>query len=347
MALPDVAVTTSGGVARVLRAAAVPLVVIVVVAVIIAVLVSLVADVSTVDAARAFYRGSFGSKFDFSTTLARGIPIAFVALGASLALRAGVFNVGGEGQMAIGALAGYVLLVLLQDFPALLAWPVALVGGIAGGAAWALIPAWLAVYRGTSEILSTLLMNFVGLGIVTWAVLTSWLKDPGAVTPQSKLIERDFEFAIVWSDTRLHAGIYILAVTTAAAAWFVGTRRGFMNELQGANPRLAQLAGVRVQRAFVQLLLVSGAAAGLAGIVQVLGATQRLTPGITGGVGFTGLLVAVLGRSRPIPSVIAAFAFAALITSGEELEAAGVARPLVLVVQALIVIAAAVLQRTR
>lgn len=210
-----------------------------------------------------------------------------------------------------------------------------------------MIPAWMAVRRGTSEILSTLLMNFVGLAVLTWAVLGEWLRDPGSVTPRTRPIDNEFALPIVWSGTRLHAGIFILVVVTAASMWFVGTRRGFLNELQGANSRLAQLAGVRVQQSFVQLLLVSGAVAGLAGIVQVIGANHRLSPGVTGGVGFTGLLMAVLGRGRPLPSVLVSFIFAALLTSGEELEGIGVARPVVLVVQGLIVLGAAMVQRAR
>ena len=102
-----------------------------------------------------------------------------------------------------------------------------------------------------------------------------------------------------------------------------------------------------MQQSFVQLLLVSGAVAGLAGIVQVIGANHRLSPGVTGGVGFTGLLMAVLGRGRPLPSVLVSFIFAALLTSGEELEGIGVARPVVLVVQGLIVLGAAMVQRAR
>jgi simple sugar transport system permease protein len=304
-----------------------------------AVLLVTLAKVSPATAAKAAYDGSLGSVFSLTETAVRAIPIAFVALGAAIAFRAGVFNVGLDGQMAIGALGAYAVLAAMAGQPPLLVWPLACGAGILAGAAWAAIPAWLALGRGVSDILTTLLMNYIGIGVVTWLTLSDWAyHDPSSIIAQSPEIKTRLEFPVLIHGYRLHAGLFIVIGLFVVTMWYVGTPRGLRDEVQGANPGLARAAGVNVGANRAGLLLVSAAIAGLAGFVQVVGADHLLNPSVTASVGYTGLLVAVLARGRPLPTVIVSFLFAALFTSGDALEGVGVPQPLVLVIEALLVI---------
>ena len=305
-------------------------------------------DVGLSGALRAMGEGSFGSVDAVSETLTRAIPLAMVGVGATIALRAGVFNVGGEGQMAMGAVAAAIVVAAIGGGPAAVVWPIALAAALVGGAAWAVVPAVLWAKRGTSEILSTLLVNFVTASLLTWLLTSTTLQDPSptVITAQGERIPAALELPQLIDGSRLHAGVFVALALVAGAAWSLRTPAGLRVDLVGANPALAAQAGLRPLRARVLVLLASAAFAGLAGGVQLFGLGHRLTPGLTGGVGYTGVLVAVLGRSRPLLTAVAAVVFAALLTGGEELERAGAGRSLVSVVQAVLVVGVALATRT-
>jgi ABC-type uncharacterized transport system permease subunit len=313
------------------------------------VLVVAFTDVGAWTAARELVTGAFGSVDAVSETLTRAIPLVFVAVGASIALRAGVFNVGGEGQMAIGAVGATLVVQAIGSAPALVVWPLAILAGAAGGAAWAVVPAVLWARRNVSEILSTLLVNFATVSLLTWLLTRTFLHDPSpnVITAQGEAIPRRLELSTLIDGSRLHVGVFLAVVATGATALWLRTPAGIRVDLVGANPALAAQAGLRPRRLRIELLLVSAAFAGVAGAVQLFGVSHRLTMGLTAGVGYTGVLVAVLGRARPVPAAVAAVVFAALLTGGEALERAGAARSLVNVVQAVLVIGVALATRVR
>jgi simple sugar transport system permease protein len=307
-----------------------------------------VAKVSPWAALDAFYQGSLDGTYALTSTIVQAIPVGFMAIGTSLALRGGVFNVGGNGQMAIGALGAFAVVSAIPHLPAAVVWPLAALVGVAGGMLWAVVPAFLEAKRGVNVILTTLLMNYVGISIVSWLCLSAWAyHDPSSIVAQSRPVPSHLWLPIVWSGTTLHGGVFVLLAALVAAGWYVQTPRGLRDEIQGVNQRLAWSAGVRVEWNRALLLIASAGLAGLAGFVQITGADHLLSDSVsgaasvTGGVGYAGLLAAVLAGGRPVLATGIAFLFAALFESGFQLQSVGVALPLIYVLEALVVIGVA------
>jgi len=303
---------------------------------------------------RSLLEGAVGDRDAIAETIVRAAPLALVGVGAAVAIRGGVVNVGGDGQMIMGAVAAVVVVGWIVDgdgagAPTMLVWAIALVVGALGGAAWAVVPAALAAKRDVPEILSTLLVNFATVGLVTWLLTKTFLQDPDplVITAQGESVADRLEFTLLLEPTRLHLGVAVVVVAVVMTACWLRTPRGFRLDLLGANPSLAAQAGMSVVRDRAMLLLVSAGFAGLAGVIQLFGISHRLTPGLTGGVGYTGVLVAVLGRSRPLATTVAALGFAMLATGSEQLERDGAPREIVLVLQAVLVIATAIAIRPR
>jgi general nucleoside transport system permease protein len=312
-------------------------------------LVVVFTDVGVGTAFTTFVQGAFGSVDATSETLTRAIPLTLVGVGAALALRAGVFNVGGEGQMAMGAVLAAIVARSIESWPAPIVWVLAAVGGVVGAALWAAVPAALWARRDVSEILSTLLMNFVATAFLAWLLANTFLHDPNptVITPQGARLPEALSLPVLIDGSRLHAGVFVAVVAVAGAAWLSRSGTGFRIDLVGANPSLAAQAGLRPRRMRIAVLLASAGFAGIAGTVQLFGLSHQLTTGLTGGVGYTGLLVAVLGRGRPVPTAAAAVVFAALVTGGEALEREGVPRTLSAVIQAVLIVGVALATRTR
>jgi simple sugar transport system permease protein len=299
------------------------------------------------DGARILFTGAFGGVDRTAETLMRSVPLVFVGVGAAVALRGGVFNVGGEGQMAIGALVTVLVITPIDTGPVVLVWIIGLLAGAAGGAAWAVFPAVLWAKRGVSEILSTLLLNFITISLMTWLLTRPPLQDPDpyVITAQGAKIEPALQFPVLVDGTRLHLGVILAVIATVIVTFGMRSPAGLRIDVLGSNPSLAAQAGMRPVVARSRLLLFSAAFAGLAGAVQLFGVSHRLTMGLTAGVGYTGVLVAVLGRGRPALTAIAALGFAALTTGGEALEREGAPRTVVVVVQAVLVVAVALAGR--
>lgn len=314
-----------------------------------AVLVLGFTDVGLADAVTAFVSGPLGSVDAVSETLTRAVPLAIVGVGAALGLRAGVFNVGGESQMIMGAVAAAIVTDWVGGGPRPLVWLLAAAAGIVGGGAWAVIPAALWVRRGVSEILSTLLLNFVTIALLTWLLTNTWLQDPDpyVITAQGAPVPDRLVLPVLIGGSRIHVGAFVALAAVAVTSWTMRTGLGYRIDLVGANPSLAAQSGIHPVRLRVGALIASAGFAGLAGTVQLFGVSHRLTTGLTGGVGYTAVLIAVLGRSRPLATGVAAVVFAALITGGESLEREGVPRTLSAVIQAVLIIGVAVAMATR
>jgi simple sugar transport system permease protein len=310
-------------------------------------LVALATDVGVGTALREFWEGSLGGSDPLAETLTRAIPLGIVGVGAAVALRGGIFNVGGEGQMAIGAVLAVLAVRPIDGAPVALVWLVAVLAGAAGGAAWAVGPALLWARRGVSEILSTLLVNFVTVYLLTWLLTETFLHDPDpyVITAQGELLADRLHLPTLVDGTQLHLGLVAALAVVLTAAWWLRTPAGLHIDLVGANPSLAAQAGLRPSRLRVRLLLGSAAVAGIAGAVQLLGVTHRLTMGLTGGVGYTGLLVAVLGRARPVGTLGAAVLFAALVNGGDAVRNIGVPPSIAVVIQAVVVVTVAIAGR--
>ena len=264
--------------------------------------------------AEAFWRGSLGTSHAFfSGTLVRAIPLTLVAIGLAIAFRAGVFNIGGEGQLVLGAIAAAV--VALSGLPGPLALIGALVAAALAGAAWAAIAAALRFRFGVLEVISTIMLNFVAINLASYLVRGP-LQEPTRVYPQTETIPAGAHLPQLWSGTRLHAGV-VIALAVAVSAWWFMTRTaaGFRVRSVGASRTVAESAAqLPVDRVAFGAFVTSGALAGLAGGVEVLGVTYALYENLSPGYGFSAIAVAIIAGLHPLRVLAAALLFATLET---------------------------------
>jgi general nucleoside transport system permease protein len=274
---------------------------------------ALLADVGQV--LEAFWRGSIGtSSAFFSGTLVRAIPLIIVGVGVSLAFRAGVFNIGGEGQLALGAITAAVVGLFFPSVTVVTV-VVALVAAACAGALWAGIAAFLRARFGVLEVISTLMLNFVAANLVSYLVRGP-LQEPSHVYPQSELMSVSARLPRLADSTRLHLGIFIAVAVAVAAWWFLArTAAGFRVRAVGASPTASRVTGrVNVGMVSAMALVASGALAGLAGGVEVSGVTYALYENISPGYGFSAIAVAVLAGLQPLRVILTALLFAVLET---------------------------------
>jgi ABC-type uncharacterized transport system permease subunit len=297
-----------------LRALAVP------VAVGAAALLTVIAGIATAgfdvaDAMSAAFSGAFGSPYAiFSATLKRATPLLLLGISVAIAFRAGVLNIGGEGQFLMGAAAGVATALSL---PASLPWPVLvsaeILAGVIAGAAWGAIPATLLFRFRVPEVVSTLLLNFVALYVVAF-LIRGPMQEPSGAYPQSATIPESAQLPMLIPGQRLHLG-FALAVVLAVAAWwyFRKTASGFRLVVSGASESVATSAGqVNVAAVRFRALVTSGAIAGLAGICESAGGTHILYENLSPGYGYSAIGVALLGGLDPRGIAAAAVLFGAL-----------------------------------
>jgi ABC-type uncharacterized transport system permease subunit len=302
-------------------------------------------------ALEAMWRGSFGSWYSLtSATLVRAAPLITVGIATTIAFKAGVFNIGGEGQLlAGGSLAAFAVLTVPAGVWSV---PLGLAAGAVGGAVWAAIPAIMRRRYGVLEVITTLMLNAVALQLVSWLVHGP-LQEPTHVYPQSATIAPAAQLPILAPGTRLHGGV-ALAVLIAAGAWWFATRTaaGFRWRAVGANPHASAVTGrIDVARTAFVAFVASGALAGLAGAVEVEGVALALYESLSPGYGYTAIAVALLARLDARAVVPSALLFAALEAGAGAMQRdAGVPSVLVKVVEAaliLIVLAVDAYQRRR
>ena len=293
---------------------------------------------------RALYTGSVADAAAWGQTLVNATPLLLVALGACIANRAGVFNIGQEGQLLIGAMVGCAVALHLTG-PGWLVIPVALAAAALGGGAWSGVSAVMYYKRGTNVVVSTLLMTFVGLQVVQFA-----LNSPALLQESGKDVARVQSDQVPeylrlpsfgrYPDLVVGSGFLLAVVATIVLAVLLGRSRwGFRLRMLGLNPLAARHAGIRGSRLGGSALVLSGAFAGLAGGVILLSTVFRLQPALANNFGWDGLLVALVARSRPGLALPVALLFGALRSGASFLAATGVPNYLVDVVQALLVLA--------
>ncbi|MFB4305136.1 ABC transporter permease [Actinomadura sp. GTD37] len=299
-------------------------------------------------AVTALYDGSLANPAAISSTLLYTAPLLLVAVGTCVCVRAGVFNLGQEGQVLIGALAGAgVGLRLALPGPVLLV--VALVAAALAGGAWAGLSALMHRFRGVNIVVSTLLMTFLAQQLVSYAVNTSWLlqetrRGTATVSPQSNRLPENGLLGSFgeYPGLQINGGLLIALLAAGVIALLIARSRwGFRLTMLGLNPRAARHAGVRVAALSGTALAVSGAFAGVAGAVLLASpvGTNRLQGGISNNIGWDGLLVALVARNRPLAAVPVALLFGVLRSGGGFLASTGVPHFLVDVVKSLLVLA--------
>jgi ABC-type uncharacterized transport system permease subunit len=310
------------------------------------VLIVTATDASPGEVYRALYEGSLSRPSAIGLTLDQAMPILIVALGAVIATRAGMFSIGPEGQLMIGALCGAFVAFRVGGPPAVIL-PLSLLAAAVGGALWAGIAAVLRFWRGVDVVISTLLLNFIAVEVLSFAINKSWLlQETSSNTqklPQSDRLAAGYQLTRIGSPPgfSVSSGIFVAVALVAVVAFVLArTRWGFRLRMLGLNPSAARTAGVSMAVVGGSALLLSGAFAGLAGGVMFAGTVFRIQPGISANVGFDGLLCALIARRSALAAVPVAFFFGMLRAGGGFLAATGVPRYLVDIVQALLVLAA-------
>ncbi len=298
----------------------------------------------TLEAYRALLQGSVGSLRAISQTLTEATPLIFTGLAVALAFRAGLFNIGGEGQLLMGGMLAVLAGFTFTGLPLIIHLPLAIVCGAIGGAIWGFIPGLLKAKTGAHEVIVTIMLNYIAYRLVDYFLKTTLFQREGRNDPISKTVEESAQLPalLAWLDPamKVHLGLF-LALGAAGVIWWLlfRTNTGFEFRAVGANPSAARYAGMSVTKVYILVMTISGALAGLAGTGQVLGLLDRASPGFSAGLGFDGIAVALLGRSNPFGVVAAALLFGGLNAGGQYMQAnADVGIDLISVIQALIII---------
>ncbi|MBN1450170.1 MAG: ABC transporter permease [Anaerolineales bacterium] len=277
----------------------------------------------------ALWVGAFGSTNAFAETLVKATPLLLVALGICISFRGDVINIGGEGQMIIGAIFATWVGLTLTGLPGWLVIVLAMLAGFIGGGIWGGIPGFLKAYFNVNEILSTVMMNAIAVQFMNF-MLRGPMIDPSQAElaskiPQTARLLEAFRLPR-WTPTRLHLGALIaviLAILVYILLW--RTTLGYRIRAVGQNPNASRYAGINVKRYVVLALLLSGAFSGLAGATQVYGVNYRMitdgsASGFTGSAGFNGIVAALFGQLHPIWSIPASILFGALLVGANSMQ---------------------------
>ena len=264
---------------------------------------------SPISAYEAMFRGAFGSWDRVAFAVNKATPYIISGVGIALCFRAGIINIGAEGQIALGGLAATWAALTWPQADPLVGMPITFLAGAVAGALWSGLAAVIHVGRGVHEVLATLLLNFVALLLIGEA-LHGTLGEPGAGFPQSPLLPPNYWLSSLVSGSQLHAGVIIgLLAAIGGHLLLRYTTFGFAIRVMGASRSAATYAGFSVPWLTIQLMLVAGALAGLAGAVEVLGIHYRLIEGFSNGFGFNAVVVALLGALHPLAIVPAGLFF--------------------------------------
>ena len=267
---------------------------------------------------RVFLWDPLSTRRGWSELGLKATPLILCAVGLAVCFRANVWNIGAEGQLIAGAIAGGGIALLATRDSTRALVPAILVAAALGGAAWAAITAWLRDRFNANEILVSLMLVYVAQLLLAWLVHGAWKDPEGFGFPQSKLFESAARMPLVLPGTRLNIG-FVLALLSAAALWLMLGRLviGFQLRVAGLAPLAARYAGFSERRLLWFALLFSGALAGVAGGVEVAGPVGQLTPTISPGYGFAAIIVAFVGRLHPVGIVLASFVMALFYIGGE------------------------------
>ncbi len=278
--------------------------------------------------------------YPFFESLVAATPYIFGGLSVALGFRVGLFNIGAEGQIFIGAITATFVGYSLTGLPLLVHMPLAFLAGALGGAIWGFIPGFLKARTGAHEVINTIMMNYVAFRLSEW-LLTGPMKRPGSFNPVSPMIEPSAWLPRLFGDPiRFHAGFFIALFMAWLVYWFLWkTKWGFSLRMVGFNPHAARYAGVNVAVGIIMGMTLAGALAGMAGGNEVLGVNRSLAMAFSSGYGFDSIAIALLGNSHPVGVVLAALLFGALRNGATNMQlAAGIPIDIISIVQALVLV---------
>ena len=295
--------------------------------------------VDPIAAYAALFGGAFLDYWGLASTLVKTSPILLAALAVVVPLRAGLFNIGGEGQIYLGALFATAAALYLPELPGPAHIGVCALAGMAGGALWALFPGYLKAYHGINEVIVTLLMNYIAINLVSYLVSGPMMEE-GAPYPYSPEIGPHLFLPLLLPRSDAHIGAAIGLVTALGLfAAFRATSFGFALDTVGRSPGAARYAGIAVRRQMLMAMALGGALAGLAGTFEILGLKYRLFHLFSAGYGFDGIVVAFMAAANPILAPLAALFLGGLKAGAQIMQrAVGVESTVVDAIQGLVVI---------
>lgn len=290
------------------------------------------------DAYYNMYAASFGTPDGWEATLSRAAPLALAGMAVTTGLRMGLWNIGGEGQILIGAASATAVAFTLPGLSIWLLLPLMALGAAVGGAVWILIAAVPRAFLGVNEIIVTLFLNYIAIRLVSLLVFGPW-KDPGAAGfAYSRLISDHGRIGTI-PGTSVSWGLVGVLVVAAVLSWLLDrTRWGFSVDVAGGNERLPRYLGFSRNAKVLSVMALSGALAATAGMLQLSGTTGRLQPDLSAGYGYAGILVAFLAGRRLVAVLAVAVLFSGLIQGGFALQNSGVPSALSSVIQACIIL---------
>lgn len=292
------------------------------------------------DAYSSLINGAFGSWLRFTETLVRATPFLILAISVSISFRCGVWNIGAEGQLILGAIAStWTALTFAGILPTWVLLPLTLVAGMIGGAFWSGIAGILKAYFNANEVITTSMLNFIAVYLLAFLVNGPMMDPQGFNFPQSPLIDPSLELSRLLEGGRLNIAFLIALLLVIGAIIFWRSTVGFRTEIVGASRRVAAHVGLNVTRTIVMVTVISGAVAGIAGWGEIFGIHFRLIDAIAVGMGSLAVVVALLGELHPLGMAVAAILFGALVVGGSAMERnAGVPFALVDVIQGVIIL---------
>lgn len=292
-----------------------------------------------VEAYGALLWGSFGTINSVSEVLLRTTPLLLAALGLTISNRAQVISIGSEGQIYLGAMGAAWIGLFFGSLPTVLLIPLCMVCGVILGALWGGIAGYLKVKMKANEIIVTLMMNYIAIEFVRYLVNGPW-RDPNSVEPFTAKIAEKAWLPILIPRTRLHIGILIALAFVGLFWWLLKrTRMGYQLTICGSNPTAAETNGINCGRIIVLSMLVSGAMSGLAGSIELMGVHHRLIEEVSPNYGFTAIIIAILGRGKPVRVLFAALFFAVLTVGADGMRLTmGIPAALGQILQALVLL---------
>ena len=309
------------------------------------------------EAVKLLLIGALGRGEGIGFTLFYATNFIFTGLSVAVAIHAGLFNIGSEGQAYLGGLGAALVALALDNYlPWYLTMPFAVLGAAAFGAAWAFIPAWLQAYRGSHVVITTIMFNFIGAALMVY-LLVNVLIVPGKMAPETRTFLEGgqlpkLDWLMAMFGLKLGAApfnfSFIIALVMSFLVWLLiwRTKLGYEMRTLGISPSAAAYAGINYKRIVIITMLISGGLAGMMALNPVMGASARLQVEFVGGAGFVGIAVSLMGRNHPLGIILAALLFGVLYQGGGELsfDMPNITRDMIVVIQGLVILFAGALE---
>ncbi|QRN86579.1 ABC transporter permease [Clostridia bacterium] len=279
---------------------------------------------SPIEVYSVMFKSAFGSAYGFSETLVKAIPLMLCSFGVAMAFKMVIWNIGAEGQLLLGALAATGIALAFPDLPRVLLIIAMMLAAMAAGGFWALIPGFAKSQWNVNEVITSLLLNYVAINVLDYFVYGPWKDKGGFGFPQTETFSAN-AWLPTYGTTRVHLGL-VIALLIAVALFFIlnRTRWGYEVKIIGESRNVARYAGMNIRKNIILVMLLSGALAGLGGMMEVSGVVHKLDPHLSIGLGYSAIIVAWLSRLNPFVIVLVSMLFGGLINGGFSIQMFGI-----------------------